>query len=153
MNQLLTFATVALAVSLLAGCTAKNEDLTPVGTSGKIVNVNNPSQTFDPAGQTLLLQGAFTGSGSYSVGGTVKVYEKTGQRTLVFENFTSSSGPDLRIYLAETTSAGNFVELAKLANTGSFYLTIPSSYDPTKQRNALIWCKQFSVLFGAAPLK
>jgi hypothetical protein len=152
MNRLSTLGTWLLAGSLLTACT-KNVDLTPASTSGQIVNVNNPSQTFDPAGQTLLLQGSFTGAGSYMASGTVKVYEKSGQRTLVFENFNSSSGPDLRVYLAETTGAANFIELAKLTNTGNFYLSIPTTYDPAKQRNALIWCKQFSVLFGAAPLK
>ena len=147
-------ALIAFAVVLwLTGCGPKDEELIPTGTTGAPVNVNNPSQTFDPAGQTLLLQGTFTGSGSYRVSGMAKVYEKAGKRTLVFENFSSSAGPDLRIYMAETTNATNFVEVSRLSNTGNFFIEIPAAFDPAKQRVALIWCKQFNVAFGSAQIR
>lgn len=81
------------------------------------------------------------------------VYEKAGGRTLVFTNFKTDGGPDLRIYVAENTDLRNFVELTKLSNSGNFSMDLPASIDPKKQRYVLIWCKAFSVLFGNAELK
>jgi hypothetical protein len=87
------------------------------------------------------------------VKGTVKVFEKSGKRTLVFENFSSDGGPDLYIYLAEDASLSNAVEVQKLTNTGSFFLEAPETFDPGRQRTVLIWCKSYSVLFGHAKLR
>lgn len=145
-----------LAPLLLAGltaCSPKNQDATPLGTTTAPVSVTNPSQTFDPAGQTLKVQGTLVGDGRYSVKGTAKIYEKAGVQTIVFENFMADGGPDLRIYLADGVAVSNFVEVTKLTASGNFFLTIPAGYDPAKHRTALIWCKQFSVPFGHADLK
>ena len=69
--------------------------------------------TVDTAGQKLLYTGKFMGN-VHPTSGTVSVYGKAGKRTLVFTNFKTDGGPDLRIYLADNTDLRNFVELTKL---------------------------------------
>lgn len=150
----LRLACLMITVLLLSRCASKTETETPtpIGTTAAPVNVANPSQTFDPMGQTLLVSGTFA-SNVHPTKGTAKIYEKGGKRTLLMEGFTTDGGPDLRIYLADGTTFTSFVEVGKLAATGNFFVEIPADYDPAKHGFVLIWCKQFSVLFGNAPLK
>ena len=107
-----------------------------------------------PQDATLLLQGTFT-SGVHTTSGMVKVYEdKSKNRTLVFENFKTDGGPDLRVYLAEDKAITNFIQITDKVNTnGSYTLSIPANVDLKKQTTVVIWCKAFSVLFGSASLK
>ncbi|WP_177225878.1 DM13 domain-containing protein [Arsenicibacter rosenii] len=116
------------------------------------VNTANPSQTFDSTGQQVIASGTFR-NGVHTVSGTVKLYEKSGNQTLVFSNFTSEAGPDLRIYLAADTKAGNFTEVKRLTATGNFYVELAAPVRLEQQRFVLIWCKQFAVHFGNAELK
>jgi Electron transfer DM13 len=99
-------------------------------------------------------QGVFANE-VHSVSGTVKVIsdsKKTQKKYLSFENFKTEQGPDLYIYLAEDIRSNNFVSVAKLANTGSFVLELPKNIELEKHQYVLVWCKQFSVLFGSAKL-
>lgn len=111
------------------------------------------TSTFDSTGQTLLFQGTFENA-VHPTSGLVKVYEdKDKNRTLVFENFKTDAGPDLRIYLAEDKSVTNFIQVTNMVKNGNSFVTIPMSANLQKQNHVLIWCKQFSVLFGSAKLK
>jgi hypothetical protein len=102
----------------------------------------------------LILQGTFV-SGVHTTSGTVKVYEdKNLNRSLIFENFKTDSGPDLRIYMAEDKVLTNFIQITDKANTsGNYMLPIPANVDLKKQTTVIIWCRSFSVLFGSASLK
>lgn len=104
--------------------------------------------------QTLLLEGMFT-SAAHPTSGTVKVYEdKDKNRTLVFENFKTDAGPDLRLYMAEDKAITNFVQITdKVTTSGNYSIAIPANVDLKKQTTVAIWCKSFSVLFGSATLK
>jgi hypothetical protein len=139
-------------VLALSACDAKKEAVTPLGTAGAPVSVTNPTKTFDATGQKLLGSGTFE-NGVHPTTGSVKVYESGTTRTLVFDGFKTDGGPDLRIYLAEDAAVTNFIEVSKLTASGSFFVEIPAGYDSAKQRTVLIWCRQFSVLFGSAKLK
>jgi Electron transfer DM13 len=75
------------------------------------------------------------------------------KKYLSFENFKTDAGPDLRIYLAEDLKAKSFTEVAKLEKTGTFLLDIPTTAMLEKQKYVLIWCEDFSVLFGSAKLE
>jgi hypothetical protein len=95
-------------------------------------------------------------NGVHPTSGTVKLVTDKNDATkksLVFENFKTDAGPDLRIYLAEDTKATNYTEVIKLTNTGSFTVDIPASAKLDKQKYVLIWCQQFAVLFGSAKLE
>ena len=118
------------------------EDATPTTTS---------NDDFDESTATLLREGTWMGSNNYSVSGTAKIYNDNGKLVLLLNNFSSSNGPDLRVYLSTTTNASSFVNLGKLKSTnGKQIYTIPAGTDINQFKFALIWCQQFSALFGKA---
>ena len=105
-------------------------------------------------GLTALLQGSFTSS-AHATSGTVKLSkDAAGKKFLVFENFKTDAGPDLRIYLSDDVKATNYTEITnKVTVSGSYQLPVDGGVDTEKKRKVLIWCQQFSVLFGSADLK
>jgi hypothetical protein len=106
---------------------------------------------FDETKATLLREGIWMGSGNYSVSGVAKIYDNQGKKVLLLNNFESSNGPDLRVYLSTTTDAASFVNLGKLKSTnGKQTYAIPDGTDLTQFKFALVWCQQFSALFGKA---
>jgi hypothetical protein len=110
--------------------------------------------TFDPmeVQATLLKEGTLTGVG-HTVNGTVKVYDDAGKKVIVLDPFTSQNGPDLKIYLSTDQNATKYINLGVLKST-----TGKQSYDITGTPNlaeykfVLVWCQQFSILFGKAEL-
>ncbi|MEY3239172.1 MAG: hypothetical protein RIR11_610 [Bacteroidota bacterium] len=116
-----------------------------------IANVDEPN-VVSPT-DSVLLKGTFVGA-SYTTTGNVKlIQDKTGNKSLVFENFKTDAGPDLYIYLSKDKSASSFTELTDKVNNGNYTLAIPSGTDTDSKKFVLVWCKQFSVLFGSAELK
>ena len=76
-----------------------------------------------------------------------------GSNVLRLENFQSTNGPDLFVYLATNENALEFINLGALkANNGNQNYEIPDDTDLDKYGKVLIWCKSFSVLFGSADL-
>ena len=148
MKRLLTRC--LLLTGLLYGC-VRDKDLVPLGNAGAPVNPSNPTQVFDKTGQQLRSSGTFR-NGVHTVSGTVQLFEREGKQTLVFENFRSDTGPDLRIYLAADTQASRFTEVSLLTTTGNFYVEIPTGIPLSQQQYVLIWCKRFTVHFGNAEL-
>ncbi|HLO46420.1 MAG TPA: DM13 domain-containing protein [Leadbetterella sp.] len=139
------------------GCTKTSEPepvvSTTPGTSENGNNTNAENMGMDFSGQKLLLEGKFV-NGAHPTSGNAKIYEaKDGKRTLVFENLKSDAGPDLRIYIANDKAVTNFVELSNKVENGNKMYDIPAKVDLSKQKFVLIWCKQFSVLFGHVELK
>lgn len=105
--------------------------------------------TFNTDGQTLLVKGALMGSGNYTVSGDVKIYEdKNKKRTIVFDNLKSSSGPDIKMYLSEDSKNTGAILLNDKVVAGHTYYELPANTDIAKKKFAIIWCKQYSVLFG-----
>jgi hypothetical protein len=81
---------------------------------------------------------------------------------LRLENFKSTNGPDLHVYLAShpnpTKSSEikdqGFVNLGRLkGNIGNQNYAIPASVDLSKQGSVIIYCKAFSTIFSVASLK
>jgi len=80
---------------------------------------------------------------------------QTEHRILRLENFRSTNGPDLYVYLSKDARgiSDGYVELARLkGNIGNQNYHIPDDIDLAEYSHVLIWCKQFSVLFGYASL-
>lgn len=143
---------ILLLLSVLAlGC--KKEKLEPVNQLDPAPPGSQAPNTvsFDPAQQTLVSQGNFK-SGAHTTSGVAKLYQQGNKYTLLFENFKTDEGPDLKIYLAETTDAKNYIQLAELKNTGTFFLTLPDDAKVNDRKQVLIWCKRFAVSFGSAEL-
>jgi len=94
------------------------------------------------------------GDGVHDVKGDSRVlFLEDGRDVLRLENFKSTNGPDLYVYLSTDTEATDIVNLGALkANIGNQNYEIPDSTDLEKYNHVLIWCKSFSVLFGSAKL-
>lgn len=131
---------VLFLLGLVTGCDPVNA--TPTNPSNDV---------FDETMATLLREGTWMGSGNYSTSGSARIYHDNGKKVLLLSNFSSSNGPDLRVYLNTTVSATSFVNLGKLKSTsGKQTYAIPDGTDIDEFKFALIWCQQFSVLFGKA---
>lgn len=104
-----------------------------------------------------ILTGSFIGAGDgfHNAEGLVRVIPlEDGSTILRLENFKSTNGPNVHLYLATDKAASNFIDLGRLkANNGNQNYNIPHGTDLAKYNMALIWCKDFSVLFGSAQLK
>jgi hypothetical protein len=77
-------------------------------------------------------------------------------------NFTTSNGPDVHVYMvaaddakdAATVENAGFIDLGVIkGNIGDQNYTLPNDLDLAKYRAVSIWCKRFSVNFGAAALR
>src|ERR687887_527139 len=101
--------------------------------------------------------GSFIGAGDgfHNAEGLAKVIPLGDGRTILrLENFKSTNGPNVHLYLSTDKAASNFIDLGRLkANNGNQNYNIPIGTDLSKYNMALIWCKDFSVLFGSAQLK
>jgi len=94
------------------------------------------------------------GDGIHDAQGIAKVLPlEDGDRILRLEDFRSTNGPDLYVYLATDKGASDFVSLGNLkANQGNQNYEIPADVDLEEYSQVLIWCKPFHVLFGNAEL-
>lgn len=88
--------------------------------------------------------------------GRLLVIEVTpGQYVLRVEDFSVRNGPDLYVMLSPAADGyrDGVVKLGRLKGTdGAFNYEIPAGTNLEAFNSAVIWCEQFSVLFGTAPL-
>ena len=100
--------------------------------------------------------GIFTGAGDGihdAQGDAYTIPLENGSNVLRLENFQSTNGPDLFVYLSTDENASEFINLGALkANNGNQNYEIPDDTNLDKYNKVLIWCKSFSVLFGSAEL-
>lgn len=94
--------------------------------------------------------GTFIPTSGISVGGEAKIYLQNGQYKVNLENFTISSGPDLKVYLSKSAAPNEFVNLGNL--TSQTVYPIPSSVTVSQYSHVLIHCQQYNHLFAIAPL-
>lgn len=95
--------------------------------------------------------------------GTATIYQMgDGTRVLRFTSFSTSNGPDVHVYMVAaddakdiaTVQKAGFVDLGVIkGNIGDQNYTLGSDLDLAKYRAVSIWCKRFSVNFGAAALR
>ena len=117
--------------------------------------------SMDAASAGVVLSGQFH-SVSHETKGVATIHELgEGRRVLRFTGFTTSNGPDVRVYLVaaadasdnETVTKAGFVELGKLKGTeGDQNYDVPADLDLGKYRAVTIWCRRFGVNFATAPL-
>jgi len=106
-----------------------------------------------PAGTTLV-SGNFV-SNAHPSSGTVKIIsDAAGKKHLVFENFKTDNGPDLRVWLSPNNTANPYQQVGNLkAVSGNFSYELNASLNYTSNNRVLIWCEDASVLFGHAVLQ
>jgi hypothetical protein len=85
-----------------------------------------------------------------------------GTRMLRFTGFSTSNGPDVHVYIVASDDAkdiatvkqAGFIDLGVIkGNIGDQNYTLGDDLDLAKYRAVSIWCKRFSVNFGAAALR
>jgi hypothetical protein len=114
------------------------------------VIVNDPVVTTG----TVLAQGSLSGNMGYKVSGNAKFIEDNGAKSVRLENFSSTNGPDLKVYLAKDANASSFINLGNLKSTsGNQNYALTGMVNFSEYKYVLIWCQQFGVLFGSAQLK
>jgi hypothetical protein len=95
--------------------------------------------------------------------GTATIYQMgDGSRVLRFTDFSTSNGPDVHVYMVAADDAkdaaavekAGFIDLGVIkGNIGDQNYTFGNDLDLAKYRAVSIWCKRFSVNFGAAALR
>jgi len=116
-----------------------------------------------PTAPELLRQGRFVDADVIHKGeGKASLYAlPDGSHVIRFEDFRTTNGPALVVYLARhasPTSAadvldGGFVNLGKLkGNVGNQNYAIPADVDVSDYNSVVIWCQLFDVLFSPAAL-
>jgi hypothetical protein len=123
-----------------------------------------PSST-GPARAVVVRQGTFITHEHDTTGTARLVRTAGGTHQLELVGLVTSDGPDLRVWLTDQEvkpgtagwrvfDDGRYVELGKLkGNRGDQVYAVPADVDPESFRSVSIWCKRFSVSFGAAELR
>ena len=114
------------------------------------------------AAPVSLAEGRFVSLEHETTGRAFVVETSDGRRFLRFENFETSNGPDLLVYLSTKEPAGpddwhgydeDFVDLGTLkGNVGNQNYRIPGGVDLERYSTAVVWCRRFEVGFAAAVL-
>ena len=116
-----------------------------------------------PAELTRLSRGQFgTIDAVHKGAGTATLFTRPGgQGVLRFDDFRVTNGPDLYVYLSghpaprdsRQLHEGGALEVARLkGNVGDQNYELPADLDLAKFRSAVIYCKQFGVVFSTAEL-
>ncbi len=116
-----------------------------------------------PAQPVLIAKGQFGGVDGFHKGeGKALVFKlPDGQRIVRLEDFKVTNGPDLFVYLSGHPAPRNggqlhekaAFEVARLkGNIGNQNYPLPADVDLSKFKSAVIYCKQFSVIFSTAEL-
>ncbi len=111
----------------------------------------------------IIATGNFTDADPVHKGtGSATLYKLPDDRhVLRFEDFRTTNGPDLVVYLAKHQSPqqaadvtdGGFLSLGKLkGNVGNQNYEIPANIDVADYNSVVIWCELFGVLFSPASL-
>ncbi|BCJ43458.1 hypothetical protein GCM10010168_42320 [Actinoplanes ianthinogenes] len=113
---------------------------------------------------TVVAQGSFV-THEHDTTGTARIVRNAdGSHQLELVGLDTTDGPDLRVWLTDQPvragaagwrvfDDGEYRELGRLkGNHGDQVYAIPAGVDPAEFRSVSIWCKRFSVSFGAAAL-
>ena len=99
--------------------------------------------------------GTFVGRDHPTSGTAIVLGDGSGQRFLRFEEFETDNGPDLNVYLVNSSAGGvdDFIDLGNLkGNIGDQNYEIPADADLETYDTVLIWCVRFASPFGEAAL-
>ena len=107
-----------------------------------------------PVARDVAWQGSFESIDHETLGSAV-VLGDADERYVRLQDFRTSNGPDLRVYLipAEADGIGDAIDLGPLkGNVGDQNYTVPPTADLAQYSRVLIWCVRFDSPFGAATL-
>lgn len=124
---------------------------------------DSPPPPVDPSpkGPEELSRGDFRPL-EHDVEGRALVIETAdGRRYVRFEDFETSNGPDLLVYLSVLgadqgwfdADDAEYLDLGELkGNIGDQNYELAADVDLSKYRSVVIWCRRFSVGFAVAPI-
>ena len=102
---------------------------------------------------SLQYTGTFSGVGGQTVSGLAKIYLTNNKYMLKLENFSTSNGPDLKVYLSTAATPSGFISLGDLKSTnGNQVYEISGTPDFSKYKFVLIHCERYNHLYGSAEL-
>ena len=118
-----------------------------------------PTPETKPAEPVILAAGEFQGRDDAHQGsGTAQIVQEGERRVLRLQNFSSTEGPDLYVYLVENPDTfdadaiGEFLDLGLLkATTGDQEYEIPAGADLSKYGGVQVYCLSFRFIFSNAP--
>lgn len=114
-----------------------------------------------PSEPVALATGSFESRNRYTTTGAATAYAlPDGTRTLRLEDFETTNGPDLYVYLTAGDASdsdadldSDFVDLGDLrGNVGNQNYPIPDDVDLDRYDTVVIWCLRFTTSFGVADL-
>jgi hypothetical protein len=148
---------IAAVVVLVAWYAFRSERLV----INRRVNEAMPSGQGDSPPQSLF-SGHFYSIAHPTEGIATVYWTGAAGRVLRLTNFSTSNGPDVHVYMVAANDAkdvatvqrAGFIDLGVLkGNIGDQNYMLGGDVDLRKYRAVSIWCKRFSVNFGAAALK
>lgn len=102
----------------------------------------------------LKYSGNFISKGGESVTGITKIYLNNKSYQLKLENFSTSNGPDLKVYLSKSDTPTEYISLGGIKSTnGNQVYDIPGMPDFSLFKYVLIHCERHNHLYGSAALK
>ncbi len=121
----------------------------------------SPQGTAPPATPVALASGTFRSRAHHAEGSVRVLRLADGSRVVRLEGLSTENGPDLHLYLTEAAAdvrndnafSARYASLGKLkGNKGDQTYQLPATVDLGRYAAVVIWCKRFSVAFGAAAL-
>jgi Electron transfer DM13 len=100
-------------------------------------------------------RGTFESDAHPTSGRALVLGNGTDQRFLRLEDFATDNGPDLNVYLVDSSTGdvSDFIDLGDLSgNIGDQNYEIPAGVDLDRYDEVVIWCVRFGVGFGDARL-
>lgn len=125
------------------------------------IDAPEPSATAEPTvaptfAASVVRQGEWIDGDDFHFanGKALLIETEPGKYTLRVEEFSVRNGPDVFVLLSPSNDyEDGALNLGGLKGTdGAFNYDIPAGTDVTQYMSAIIWCRQFDVLFGHAEL-
>ena len=139
MKNILTIVLIVLTACLNA-CTKK-------------VSTTQVNDNLDTTAAVLKYQGIFQKGPYGTVSGSVMIYQVNGKFQLKLSSFSTTNGPDLKVYLSKEIQPVDFIKVGDLKSvSGNQVYDIPGMPNFSQYRYALIHCEQYNHLFGSAEL-
>ena len=111
----------------------------------------------DTSTTKIIYKGTLTDAGTgHKTKGNIFLLIDSLKNTLRFEEFSVINGPDVNIYLSKSNiyNEREVIDLGDLKGTdGNMNYSVPDSVNADDYKTVLVWCKEFSVLFGSGELK
>ncbi len=108
-----------------------------------------------PIPATPLVTGEFSGRSDHVTTGGVSVVESaTGYQLVLADDFSLDGAPDPTLGFGKDGAFDEESQFSALNSiSGGQVYDLPASFDPSAYNEVYVWCEQFSVPLGVAPLE